>query len=227
MKHNIAVIGSSGSVGVSLQGKLDQHPVFKESQVDPEVESWSQLSKTPKEYKAKIRSIIESVDLVILCVADDVAATIIEIVGDHSVKIIDCSTAHRIPPDWTYGLPELQGQRTRIKTADRVSNPGCHATASILTLAPLYNAEINDISAISMIGYSGGGKDMIRDYESGDGNTKAYSIGKMHKYKAEIEKYSNKKLSFQPIVLAGESQGIHLITTLPNISPSFVINCIG
>ncbi len=224
MNHKIAVIGSSGSVGVTLQEKLDDHPIFSQSQIDTGVESWSSLFKDKIKYEQKIRSIIKQADLIVLCVADEVALSIIKIIDDADVKIIDCSTTHRIDPDWTYGLPELEGQRKKIKNSLRVATPGCHATAAILTTAPLYNAEINDISCIPFTGYSGGVNGMIDQFEAGEGSTMAYSVGKKHKHKPEIEKYANKKMSFQPIVLNGEKQGIHMITTLPNISPQFVID---
>ena len=41
---------------------------------------------------------------------------------------------------WTYGLPELPGQRAVIAAADRVANTGCYAVATILALAPLIAA---------------------------------------------------------------------------------------
>ena len=41
---------------------------------------------------------------------------------------------------WTYGLPELPGQRAAIAAADRVANTGCYAVATILALAPLIAA---------------------------------------------------------------------------------------
>ena len=37
---------------------------------------------------------------------------------------------------WTYGLPELPGQRAEIAAATRVANTGCHAVAVILAARP-------------------------------------------------------------------------------------------
>src|ERR1044071_6092076 len=37
---------------------------------------------------------------------------------------------------WTYGLPELPGQRSRIAASQRVANTGCYAAATTLALAP-------------------------------------------------------------------------------------------
>ena len=38
---------------------------------------------------------------------------------------------------WTYGLPELPGQRELIAASTRVANTGCYAAAITLALAPL------------------------------------------------------------------------------------------
>ena len=55
--------------------------------------------------------------------------------------LIDASTAHRTDPSWVYGLPELApGQREALRTAKRIANPGCHATAFILLMRPLVDA---------------------------------------------------------------------------------------
>jgi hypothetical protein len=38
-------------------------------------------------------------------------------------------------PGWVYGFPELRaGQLDAVKTATRVSNPGCYATGAIALL---------------------------------------------------------------------------------------------
>jgi N-acetyl-gamma-glutamyl-phosphate reductase len=43
---------------------------------------------------------------------------------------------------WTYGLPELPGQRAAIAASDRVANTGCYAAAITLALAPLIAAGV-------------------------------------------------------------------------------------
>ena len=52
-----------------------------------------------------------------------------------------------------------------------MTNPGCHATGAIALLRPLTDAGLvpNDAAVTigSVSGYSGGGKTMIEDYESG------------------------------------------------------------
>ena len=74
------------------------------------------------------------------------------------------------PHRWVYGFAELlPGQRQRIRFSKRVSNPGCHASGFLSTVAPLVQMGIlppdYPVSCFSITGYSGGGKDMIAEYE--------------------------------------------------------------
>src|SRR5262249_60204287 len=62
---------------------------------------------------------------------------------------------------WTYGLPELPGQRAAIAAADRVANTGCYAVATILALAPLIAAGLadpEDVVVVAASGTSGAGR---------------------------------------------------------------------
>ena len=90
--------------------------------------------------------------------------------NDHTV-IIDTSTAHRVDPAWCYGMPELPGQREKIRKSRRIANPGCHASGFIALVAPLRAAGLiradARLSCFSLTGYSGGGKKMIAEYEAG------------------------------------------------------------
>ena len=53
---------------------------------------------------------------------------------------------------WTYGLPELPGQRAEIAASTRVAATGCYAVATILALAPLIAA------GLAQPGRRGGGR---------------------------------------------------------------------
>jgi N-acetyl-gamma-glutamyl-phosphate reductase common form len=71
--------------------------------------------------------------------------------------ILDLSGDHRFDDGWVYGQPERQ--RARIKSARRISNPGCYATAMQLALAPLVDILKEDAppTAFGISGYSGSG----------------------------------------------------------------------
>jgi N-acetyl-gamma-glutamyl-phosphate reductase len=62
---------------------------------------------------------------------------------------------------WTYGLPELPGQRSQIAASQRVANSGCYAVAIITALAPLIAAGLvspDDVVAVAASGTSGAGR---------------------------------------------------------------------
>ena len=77
-----------------------------------------------------------------------------------SLKIIDLSTDFRhreTAGGFIYGLPELN--KSSIKTASRIANPGCFATAIQLALFPLAANGLlkNDIHVNAITGSSGAG----------------------------------------------------------------------
>jgi N-acetyl-gamma-glutamyl-phosphate reductase len=113
-----------------------------------------------------------------------------------SSRLIDASTAHRTNPAWDYGLPELNPeQRRRIISSSRVAVPGCHASGFIAVIWPLIaSGLLSDdypLSALSLTGYSGGGKDMIADYENAGRNeeyarARMYGLEQIHKHLPEM-----------------------------------------
>ncbi len=77
-----------------------------------------------------------------------------------SIKIIDLSTDYRAKSpshDFVYGLPELN--REEIRTATRIANPGCFATAIQLALFPLAAAGLltDEVHVNAITGSTGAG----------------------------------------------------------------------
>ena len=77
-----------------------------------------------------------------------------------SIRIIDLSTDYRAKSpnhDFVYGLPELN--RDEIRTATRIANPGCFATAIQLALFPLASAGLltDEIHVNAITGSTGAG----------------------------------------------------------------------
>ena len=75
-----------------------------------------------------------------LCLPDDAAREAVSLVENPDAVIIDTSTAHRTAEGWTYGFPELKGQRERLYASRRIANPGCHASGFVSLVAPLVEA---------------------------------------------------------------------------------------
>ena len=132
-----------------------------------------------------------------LCLPDAAAMEAVSFVTDPDAVIIDTSTAHRVADGWVYGMPELSGQREKLKAARRIANPGCHATGFISLVAPLVAAGLIDrnarLSCFSLTGYSGGGKKMIAEYEAPEPDPlyrapRQYALGQVHKHLPEMAK---------------------------------------
>ena len=186
-----------------------------------------ELISLPEELRKNVearREKLNEAEIVFLCLPDDAAREIVAKVKSDKVKILDTSTAHRTNPDWAYGFPELSGRREKIVTSKRVANPGCHASGVIALVAPLVEKGIVSpdiaLSAVSITGYSGGGKKMIAEYE-GEGRDalldapRMYGLSQSHKHIPEILKICglSKAPVFSPIVAPFYS-GMEVVVSL-------------
>lgn len=93
---------------------------------------------------------------------------------------------------WTYGLPELDGNREQIRTSHQVANPGCYPTTVALALAPLLQAGLigaEGISVVAASGTSGAGRKPADAYLASQvmGSISAYGVGGVHRHTPEIE----------------------------------------
>ena len=160
----IFIDGEAGTTGLQIREKLDGLSGIRLASLAPEAR---------KDPAAK-QKLYAEVDVVILCLPDEAAkeaAKLIDAMGESAPRVIDASSAHRVAPGWTYGFPELvAGQGEAIAGANKVTNPGCHATGAIALLRPLTEAGLlpkeTPVTITSVSGYSGGGKAMIEAYES-------------------------------------------------------------
>ena len=150
-------------------------------------------------------------DVAFLCLPDDAAREAVSLVDDAKTVLIDTSTAHRVSPGWVYGFPELAGQREKIAGANRIANPGCHASGFIALVAPLVSAGLLSpdarLSCFSLTGYSGGGKKMIAEYEDESNAARLsapriYGLSQTHKHLPEMQLIPGLKHAplFAPIV---------------------------
>lgn len=148
-------------------------------------------------------------DVAVLCLPDEASGEIAEALQNREARLLDSSTRHRTAAGWTFGLPELEsGQRTRIASANRVSNPGCYATGFILSVRPLVDAGVLDadarLSMHAVSGYSGGGKQMIERYQASkrDLTVRPYALELNHKHRPEMRVHAglNQAPLFSPMV---------------------------
>ncbi|KAJ8528612.1 hypothetical protein ON010_g14717 [Phytophthora cinnamomi] len=122
--------------------------------------------------------------------------------------------------EWTYGLPEAPGGRTRLQGATHIANPGCYATGAQLGLMPLLGGkpevsgklldETVPPHVFGLSGYSGAGTNpsAANDLNVLKDNVIAYkSVNHIHEH--EISHQLGTSVRFMPHV-APYFQGIHL-----------------
>jgi N-acetyl-gamma-glutamyl-phosphate reductase len=121
---------------------------------------------------------------------------------------------------WTYGLPELPGQRAAIAASSRVANTGCYAVAVIAALAPLIAAGCvrpADVVVAVASGTSGAGR-VLKDHLLASqvlADLSPYKVG-CHQHVPEILQATGAEtLSMTPI-LAPMPRGIlATVTAVP------------
>jgi N-acetyl-gamma-glutamyl-phosphate reductase len=104
----------------------------------------------------------ESVDVIFLCSGHGQSLKFLaENNIPPSVKIIDLSTDYRDESNgFIYGLPELN--RERIKSSNKIANPGCFATSIQLALLPLAanNLVKSEVHVSAVTGSTGAGQSL-------------------------------------------------------------------
>ena len=199
MTYKVFVDGQEGTTGLQINEYLGKR-------ADIEL---LRIASDKRKDLAERKRLINEAEVCFLCLPDAAALESVALVDNAKTCVIDASTAHRVNPAWTFGLPELaKEQRDRIRASKRIANPGCHATAFILALKPLVAGGLlpaaTQIAANSITGYSGGGKSMIAHYESPARieAPRPYALGLAHKHLPEMAAYTGLTAApiFQPIV---------------------------
>lgn len=182
----VFIDGSAGTTGLRIRERLAERK---------EISLITLPEELRKEPAARERAIGEA-DVVFLCLPDDAACQSVALAQGSNAVIIDTSTAHRTAQGWVYGMPELCGQRERIRASKRIANPGCHASGFVALVAPLVKEGVLSpdaaLTCTSLTGYSGGGKKMIAEYESDLRDPlldapRMYGLSQQHKHLAEMQ----------------------------------------
>ncbi len=196
MKRSVFIDGAVGTTGLEIRERLEGR-----AEID-----LITLDDTQRKDSTARRAAINDADFVILCLPDDAARESVALIDNDRTRVIDASTAHRTADGWTYGFPELEpGQEAAISEAPRVSNPGCYPTGFLALVRPLVRTGLvpHDwlLSVNAVSGYSGGGKSMIEEFESGKADTawRGYALGLAHKHVPEMQRHA--RIAHPPIFM--------------------------
>jgi N-acetyl-gamma-glutamyl-phosphate reductase len=192
----IFIDGDAGTTGLEIRERLAGRSDI----------SLLALPQEQRKDAAAKRDILASVDIAILCLPDDAAketVALCDALGGQGPRVLDASTAHRVAEGWVYGFAELcVGQAAAIASSRRVANVGCYASGAIALIRPLVDAGLirptQPLTINAVSGYSGGGRQMIEAYESGQAPAfELYALGLEHKHVPEIMAYG--KLTQRPL----------------------------
>jgi N-acetyl-gamma-glutamyl-phosphate reductase len=232
MGIQVAVAGASGYTGGELLRLIAGHPEFDLVAAAAHTQAGSplaavhpQLSGLDLALRPTDPAALAGADLVFLALPHGESAALAAALPT-TVKVVDLGADHRLTDPaawtryygrphagaWTYGLPELPGQRAAIAGADRVANTGCYAVATILALAPLIAAGAvapDDVVVVAASGTSGAGRAAKAHLLGSEvmGDLSPYKVG-AHQHVPEIKQATGAtSLSFTP-VLAPMPRGI-------------------
>jgi len=231
--YRVAVAGASGYAGGELLRLLASHPDFdviaaaansnageRVTDVHANLVTYGDLT-----FVDTSAATLRAADMVFLALPHGASAALAAALPD-STKVVDLGADFRLKSaelweqyyggrhagTWTYGLPELPGQRALIADSDRVANTGCYAVSISVALAPLIAegvVEAHDVVVVASSGTSGAGRSAKINLLASEviGDLSGYKVG-AHQHVPEILQATGAKtLSMTPI-LAPMSRGI-------------------
>ncbi|MCS7039517.1 MAG: N-acetyl-gamma-glutamyl-phosphate reductase, partial [Caldilineales bacterium] len=213
MKLAVGVIGATGYTGYELLQILHRHPAARLVWATSESSAGKRLSDlypTPDD-TVLLRpedAALEQADVVFLCLPHVASMEAVARVRAAGVRAIDLSADFRLPDPATYerwyGHPHTQPallaeavyglcevNRSRIRDAHLIGNPGCYPTTVNLGLWPLARAGVLGPRVIvdAKSGVSGAGRTLklTSHFVEVNENFSPYSIGYSHRHIAEME----------------------------------------
>lgn len=218
----VSIVGASGYTGFELVKILLRHPQVKIAKLAVHQNPGVPFSNLYPALKGLCDVICSPIEASSICAESDVVffglphttgmafmseflnagKKIIDLSADYRLNTPEafkaaygldhCDTAHLT--DFIYGLPEVN--RSKIKTAQAIANPGCFPTGIQLALVPALKAGLiapDMIFVDSKTGISGGGRTPkpAFHYPECNENVNAYKIG-CHQHEPEIEQELSK-----------------------------------
>jgi len=248
----VGIIGASGYTGGELLRILVNHPeadikvaTSRENAGEPVYRIHPQLRKFTelKFVEPDVKKIAESCEFVFLALPHGASAPVAKRLLEEGVRVIDLSADFRLKnkddyPKWygwehpcpellqeaVFGLPEFH--RDEIRNARLVANPGCIATASILSLAPAIKTgaiEKNRVVVDAKIGSSGAGVAVSEasHHPEHSNLVRAYKPV-MHRHTAEIEQELSLKAGGEKVTVALTPHAVDMVRGIMATGHSFL-----
>ena len=221
----VSIVGASGYTGQEVLDRVLAHPALElyalgsdslagqsAATLDPRLgrNGWSRIPR----FITNEAALAAGADVTFVCLSHADAARLD--VPSRGV-VVDLSGAHRfgdagVYPEWygfehpepaalgawAYGLPELTPPVGRL-----VANPGCYATAALLSLAPLAGEiETTGVVVDAMSGMTGAGRSLRASSHAGAvlENVTPYKVGS-HQHAPEIAAQLGFAVTFVPHLL--------------------------
>jgi N-acetyl-gamma-glutamyl-phosphate reductase len=215
----IGIIGGAGYTAGELIRLLLNHPEANINFVYSTSNAGNKLHKVHKDLIGSTEisftsQINTKVDTLFLCLGHGNSTTFLEKNNfSKNTKIIDLSNDFRLftdknfeGKDFVYGLPELD--KTVIKTAKYIANPGCFATALQLAILPLAAKGLlnNDIHINAVTGATGAGTSLsaTTHFTYRDNNYSHYKafnhqhLGEINQTVNQLQTNFNAEINFVP-----------------------------
>ncbi|HEY7054419.1 MAG TPA: N-acetyl-gamma-glutamyl-phosphate reductase [Mycobacterium sp.] len=212
----VAVAGASGYAGGEILRLLLGHPAYADGRLTigaltAAASAGTAIAEHHPHLLPLASRVLETTDTRVLSGHDVVflalphghSAALAEQLAPDTV-IIDCGADFRLTDagawqrfygsahagSWPYGLPELPGNRDRLRSARRVAVPGCYPSAALLALLPAVADNLIEpvVAVVAVSGTSGAGRTVKADLLGSEviGSARAYNIGGAHRHTPEI-----------------------------------------
>lgn len=233
----VGIVGGTGYTGVELLRLLARHPEVQIASITSRGDAGTDVTQMFPNLRGRLRlrfedpatANLKSCDVVFFATPNGVAMEQAPPLLDAGVRVIDLAADYRISdvadwsrwygmqhasPEWVgkavYGLPEMN--RSAIRNAHLVANPGCYPTAVQLGFMPLLErglVELDHLVADAKSGVSGAGRkaEVATLFAEASDNFKAYAVPG-HRHLPEIRQGLS--------AMAGKPVGL---TFVPHLTP--------
>jgi N-acetyl-gamma-glutamyl-phosphate reductase len=240
--YSVAVAGASGYAGGEALRLLLGHPQVRVGAVTAASNAGQRLGELQPHLLPLADRVLDPTDVehlsghdvVVLGLPHGASGPLSEQLGDETV-VIDCGADFRLADPvaweqfygsahagtWPYGLPELPGQRDKLRGARRIAVPGCYPTVTTLTMVPALVSGLvePEVVVVAASGTSGAGK-AAKPHLLGSevmGNVSAYGVGGVHRHTPEMVQ----NLS----AVAGQPVGVSFTPLLVPMSRGILATC--